>query len=131
MWFSRHKPLKLDDIKNAYSSLKDKFSTKEIALLCIENSSKNEDIEFFDGNLLILHYDNASYQHNPKWNATMGNETNNINVFKQIYINKTFTDNLSDIFYRILKFLINFIPTRNLRHSCRDKINFYKNHAKL
>ena len=131
VWWSKDKIQDVEEIKNAYFSLKNKFNTKNISLLCIENSSKKEDIDFFDGNLLILHYDNASYQHNPKWNKTMGNETNNIKVFRQIHINKTFADNLSDVFYRILKFLINFIPIRNLRHNYRDKINFYKYHAKL
>ena len=131
VWWSKDKILDKKQIEKAYLSLKEKFNTKDICLLCIENFPINENIELFDGNLLIAHYDNASYRHNPKWNETMGNELNNTKIFKQICLNTSLADKFWNILYKNLKFLISFIPIRNLRHMCRDKLNFYKNHAKL
>lgn len=130
VWYSKDKTQDINVIKSAYELLNKKFSNK-VSMLIIENSVYKEKYELYDKNLLVLKYDNASYIQTPKWNATMGNEKNNSKVFRSLSLKYTFTEKILNIFYLIEKSLIAIIPIKEIRHKCRNKLEYKRKHAKL
>lgn len=131
VWYSKDKCQNTEGIEASYLNLQNKFKNKDINLLIIENSETDENIELQNGHVLILHYDCASYTQNPKWNKTMGNEYNNSLIFKQVKINKKVKYYLLDFLNAMLKLFVNFLPTKKMRHKCREYIKVKIDHAKL
>ena len=131
VWFSRNNYQDYQLVEKSYYELKNKFSNQNVFLLILEHSETDERTYLADNHILISKYDNKSYQENPKWNRTMGNEANNEKLFRQIKLKRNLDDYLSDFIYFIQMFAVNFIPKKALRHKLRDKIIFKRNHAKL
>lgn len=74
---------------------------------------------------MLLQYDNISYKHNPNFNETMGNETNNNAIFSQILRKKKPKDYAKKFLFQIGLFFIKFIPFKKFRHALRAKWKFY------
>ena len=120
VWWSRDKHQDEDLIINLYEKLKNRFKNKKIHLLIIEYNEKNTAKYLCDKNILISSYDNISFKHNPKWNETMGNETNNLRLFSQIKKRRDLGWYLKMFVYKFGKIFINLIPNRKFRHCLKQ-----------
>lgn len=129
VWWSRDKHQDVTIINNSYKKLNDKFKNKKIHLLIIEFSGTTTTKVLCNNRVLLMQYDNVSYKHNPKWNETMGNESNNLKVFSQIAKSRTVSWYLRIFIFKFVKFFISLIPNRSLRHKLKNdwSYKFFKN----
>lgn len=128
VWWSRDKHQDENVIIDSYKKLKEKFEYKEIYLLLIEPSESQATKFLCNNYVLVESFDNISYKHNPKWNVTMGNETNNMKFFSQIKKRRRLNWYVQIFIYKFVKIFINLIPNRNFRHTLRKawSYNFFK-----
>ena len=128
VWWSRNKHQDIELLKTYYKKLSQKFSSSSIYLLLIEFSEKEENIFLEDNHILVSRYDNISYKHNNEWNETLGNETNNLKLFKQIKMNRKLGWYIKYLVYHLFKILIELIPVKKVRKELRHNLKaiFYK-----
>ena len=124
VWWSRDKIQPKDIIENGYEKLISKFKDKNVYILLIEYSPEYKEVYLKDKHVLAVQYDNISYQANPKWNETMGNEENNTKLFKNIKRIRSIKNLAVFFVWKILKFFISLIPIKNIRNNIKEKIEF-------
>ena len=132
VWWSRNKHISNDDLLLSEKLLKEKFPDKNINLLILEHKDiKTFETEYISSNILKIKYDNISYKQNPKWNETMGNEKNNLYVFRKLKLKLTLEQQLKQIIFFTKLLLIKFIFIKTIRHQLRNKIIEEYSHAAL
>ena len=127
-WWSRDKHQDIDKVQEFYERLSQKFSGKNISMLLIESGKDSHQfykLKANGGGIMLLQYDNTSFKHNPNYNATMGNESNNNAVFSQIWRKRNAKYYLKLAIFHTLKPFINLIPLKKSRCKARDKWRFY------
>ena len=130
VWWDRSKNIEENDIIESYKKLSSKFSKNEVYLLIIEFSEHESSTCLEDGNIFIARYDNLTYN-NPNWNETMGNEANNIKIFKKIRMYRSFYCRLKYILFKLIKIFVELIPIKETRSKLRKKLRYYFFRAKL
>ena len=128
VWWSRDKRQDINIIKNYYLKLSQKFASKSVYLLLVEYGEKEENIFLENNHVLISRYDNISYKHNKNWNETTGNEKNNLKLFSQIKMNRSFTWHIKHLLFCLINLFISLVPIKHLRRNLRHKLKykFYK-----
>lgn len=116
---------------SGYEKLKNKFGSKDVFLLIIENST-TESVQMFENDhVLIIHSDTTSHKDNEKYNPTMGNVNRNIKLFKELKLKISFSERVIRFLHTVFYVLAGLLPTKNLRHKTRNNINMFFYHAKL
>lgn len=129
VWWGRTKQLDEGIIINSWEKINEKFKDKNIYFLLIEPSEKYIEKLFCNNHVLLIQYDNYSWEHNPHWNQTMGNETNNMKIFSQIKKKRFFKWYIKIAIYKFVKIFIDLIPNRNIRRFLKSRWSymFFKN----
>lgn len=116
---------------SGYEKLKNKFGSKDVFLLIIENST-TESVQMFENDhVLIIHSDTTSHKDNEKYNPTMENVNRNIKLFKELKLKISFSERVIRFLHTVFYVLAGLLPTKNLRHKTRNNINMFFYHAKL
>lgn len=131
VWLSHSKLHSNEEIIEAYKKLCERFKNKEIYLLVIENSLKNNITTLKNNQILIVHHDTASDDKKHHYDQTMGNKTNNLKIFKKIKLKTTLTTKIKRILYIACKNTISIIPHKKLRNQLKQDLNMFFYHAKL
>ena len=131
VWFAHNSLQKIDDIRDAYKKLKEKFEDKEVYLLVIENCQKEEFAELENNHVLVIHTDTMSCIKKQHFNPTLGNKVKNRKLFRKIKIKRTFFDKIKRILYIICKIAISLVPNSNIRTRANERVQMFFYHAKL
>lgn len=131
VWLSHSKLHNNEEIISGYQKLKDKFITKDIYMLIVENNPEKSQETLENDHILIVHHDTISDDKKHHYDPTMGNKTNNLKVFKKIRLNVTFQESMKRVLYKLCTFFAALIPNRVLRQNAKANINMYFYHAKL
>ncbi len=114
-----------DKLKKYQQKLKNKFKQKNIYLLFLENTPKQN--EFIQENIsdfvLKIKYDMTSYDTSKPENECIGNTRLNDEIFKLLKIKKPVSLYLKNIcFYLFVKLPSMFIPIKQTRRNFREKM---------
>ena len=131
VWLSHSKMHSAEEVAEAYDKLNNKFSTKDIFLLVIENSLENNVSSLKDDHILIVHHDTVSDDKKHPYDRTMGNKIHNSKVFKKIKLKTTLYEKIKRALFIFCIMIVNLLPNRTLRTIAKQKLNMFFYHAKL
>ena len=131
VWLSHRTLHSPEDFIKEYNTLQNKFASKDIYLLIIENSPEYKVIRLEDNHILIINQDTISNDKKHHYDQTMGNKTNNLRIFKKIKLKISLIAKIKRIIYIICKNIVSLIPNKKIRNQLKQNLNMYFYHAKL